>query len=543
MANNPGNHSANNPYELTHLPASRRNQLGRNQQGRILHESNPVRSARQIVSIAPGSIAEELGLKPGDELLEVNGKKIKDVFDYRLAVLDDELTMLFRTSEGEFFEAQIEKDEDEDLGLEFAEAMMDDPTHCHNKCLFCFIDQLPPGMRETLYFKDDDMRLSFLSGNYITLTNIKDEELDRLIAYHLSPMNISVHTTNPELRKSMLCNRFASDIMAKMQRIAAAGIEINVQIVLVPDVNDGAELERTLDDLATLGDSLESVAIVPVGLTKYREELKLPLIKPVGPVEAAELLALAKAKQSHFLGTLGRRVVYPADEFYLLAGEEIPEAEAYEGFPQLENGIGLLSLFRDEMEAILAEPCPVPQQVQAPPTDRSQAPQTQAPTQETVIHVPVGTAAADFMRPYCETLGARFGVQLELHAIENHFFGEKITVSGLLTGQDVLEQLREPVARSLAKEKNTYVFIGDVMLRQGTEVFLDDRTVTELEKSLEVPVRVVGANAAGLQSGLQAGYQTGFETGYQTGFQTGLEARDQTGLDTEQHTGLEERLS
>ncbi len=465
---------ANNPYELPRLPLS----------GRNSHESNPVKSARQIVQVTPGSIADELGLEAGDELLEINGKKIKDVFDYRIQVLDDELTMLFRTKKGELFEASIEKDEDEDIGLEFAEAMMDDPTHCHNKCLFCFIDQLPPGMRETLYFKDDDMRLSFLSGNYITLTNIKDEELDRLIAYHLSPMNVSVHTTNPELRKSMLCNRFASDIMAKMQRIAAAGIEINVQIVLVPGVNDGAELERTLKDLATLGDSLESVAIVPVGLTKYREELKLPLIRPVGSAEAVELLTLAKAAQSQFLRTLGRRVVYPADEFYLLAGEAIPPAEAYEGFPQLENGIGLLALFREEMSEVLAEVKPHKQ------------------TEKIAVHVPIGVAAADFMRPYCEDLGKCFGLDLMIHEIPNDFFGEKITVTGLLTGQDVLAGLREPVARTAAEQK-TYVFLGDVMLRQGTEVFLDDLTVTDLEKALGVAVRVVPANARGLCEGLE----------------------------------------
>ncbi len=460
-----------NPYELERLPLQDRNR----------HEADPVRSARQIVSVVAGSIAAELGLKPGDELLEVNGRRIKDVFDYRLAVLDSELLMLFRLASGELVEFEISKDEDEDPGLEFAEAMMDDPTRCHNKCLFCFIDQLPPGMRETLYFKDDDMRLSFLSGNYITLTNIKDEELDRLIAYRLSPMNVSVHTTDPELRRQMLCNRFAAGIMEKLRRIADAGIEINCQIVLVPGVNDAEHLDRTLADLASLGDALSSVAIVPVGITRYRDELKLPLIRPVDAAAAEDLLSRADHWQTRFMGSLGRRVVFPADEFYLLARREIPPAAAYEGFPQLENGIGLLSLFREEVTELIAE---------TDPQKRSDA---------LTVHAPVGTAARDFLRPYAQELAARYGVALEMHAIRNEFFGESITVTGLLTGQDILAQLK-PVVKP--EEKNL-VLIPDVCLRSGTEVFLDDMTVRALAKALAVPVKVVTADARGLASGLR----------------------------------------
>lgn len=477
----------NNQYELDHVPASARGS----------HEVNPARSARRIVSVVPDSVAAELGICPGDELLEINGQVVKDVFDYRLAILESELRLVFRRANGEFCEAVVTKAEEEDIGLEFAEAMMDDPLFCHNRCLFCFIDQLPPGMRETLYFKDDDMRLSFLSGNYITLTNMKDAELDRLIAYHLSPMNVSVHTTNPDLRKKMLHNRFAVRIMEQLRRIAAAGIEINVQIVLIPGVNDGAELDRTLEDLAGLGESLQSVAVVPVGLTRYREKLKLPHIEPVGRAVSATLLDQTVQWQKTFLERLGRRVLFPADEFYLMAGMPIPEAEAYEGFPQLENGIGLLALFRDEMARRLARLRRLAGRRSAEDGADTSVPFT--------FHMPVGTAAAPFIEPLCGQMAELMGVELVLHPILNRFFGESITVSGLLTGQDIFEGLRDAVRSSLDQGRKTLVLLGDVMLRQGEEVFLDDWTVTRLETELGVPALVTEADAEGLEKGIRKG--------------------------------------
>lgn len=476
---------AKNPYELKHLPISQRNR----------HEADPVRSARQLTGVVPGSPAEALGIRAGDELLKINGRKIRDVFDYRLAVLDDVLELTLRRLDGSIYERRLEKGENQDPGLEFAESMMDDPLHCHNKCLFCFIDQLPPGMREMLYFKDDDMRLSFLTGNYITLTNMKDEELDRLIAYHLSPMNVSVHATDPELRKYMLGNRFAVRIMDQLRRIAEAGIEINVQIVLMPGLNDGEALEQTLRDLSALGPSLQSIACVPVGLTKYRKALGLPYIKPVDKASAADLLARTARWQAAFKEKLGRRVFFPADEFYLMAGEPIPEAEAYEGFPQLENGIGLLSLFRAEMKAI----------VRSIYRENRRNKDFRAFRQKGLlkVHMPTGTAAAEFMRPYCRQLGRSLGVELIVHAVENKFFGESITVAGLLTGQDLYAALKEILPPE--PEAGEIVMIGDVMLRSGEEVFLDDWTVDELQDKLGVPVLVNRSTAEGIREALERG--------------------------------------
>lgn len=474
-----------NPYELKQLPVSQRGS----------HEANPVKSARQIVGITPGSPAEAMGIKAGDELLQINGRKVKDVFDYRLAILDPKLELLLRRPDGTRYEVSIEKPEQEDPGLEFVESMMDDPLHCHNKCLFCFIDQLPRGMRETLYFKDDDMRLSFLSGNYITLTNMKDDELNRLIDYHLSPMNVSVHTTDPELRKFMLGNRFAVKVMDQLRRIADAGIEINAQIVLMPGINDGPALERTLRDLASLGDALRSVACVPVGLTRYRNALGLPLIKPCDRESSRQLLAQTSRWQAFFKEKLGRRVFFPADEFYLLAGEEIPEAEAYEGFPQLENGIGMLSLFRQEMREIIREK----QRENFRRRDR----RGQKKGKKLCFHMPVGTAPAEFMRPLCRQLAQCYDVELRLYAVKNRFFGESITVSGLLTGQDIFAYMKDVLPEK--PDGTDVMIIGDVMLRADEEVFLDDWTVTDLREKLGVPILIGRANAAGLRDAIVRG--------------------------------------
>lgn len=476
---------AQNPYELKHLPVSMRNQ----------HEANPLRSARQVLRVQAGSAAERLGIAAGDELLSINGRKMKDVFDYRLAILDAGLELSFRRTDGTTYTVFLEKAEDEDPGLEFAESMMDDPLHCHNKCLFCFIDQLPPGMRETLYFKDDDMRLSFLSGNYITLTNMKDEELDRLIAYHLSPMNVSVHTTDPQLRRRMLGNRFAVRIMDQLRRIAAAGIAINVQIVLMPGINDGEELDKTLSDLASLGEALQSVACVPVGLTKYRKQLGLPYIKPCDKESSRALIRQCERWQKHFQADWGRRVFFPADEFYLLAEEEIPEAEAYEGFPQLENGIGLLALFRAEVRALVRQ--------LRRENRRTEDYRDYRKKRLLTVHMPVGTAAHAFMVPLCRQLGRCLGVELKLHKIVNTFFGESITVTGLLTGQDVCRALLKELPAE--KTGRDFVILGDVMLRATEDVFLDDWTLSELEDKLGVPVLKSGTGAEGIKDAILRG--------------------------------------
>ncbi|HSH34750.1 DUF512 domain-containing protein, partial [Schnuerera sp.] len=296
-----------------------------------------------IEKVKKGSIAEELKIIPKDILLTINGMVVKDIIDYKYLISDDYVEVEIEKQNGEVWILEIEKDFDEDLGIEFTNPLIDKAKSCRNKCIFCFIDQLPPNMRETLYFKDDDSRLSFLQGNFITLTNMSDEDIDRIIKYRLSPINVSVHTTNPELRIKMLNNKNAGKVFSILERFKEADIKVNCQIVLVPEVNDGKELKRTLTDLSSLYPSVESVAVVPVGLTKYRDNLHE--IIPYDEKRALGLLNLIKKEQNKFLEKLGTRFVFASDEFYALTHEPLPSYDDYEGFPQLENGIGLLKSF------------------------------------------------------------------------------------------------------------------------------------------------------------------------------------------------------
>ena len=416
-----------------------------------------------IKSVAPGSIAEELELCPGDVLLSVNGQEIEDVFDYRFLMNDEEVTLLIRKEDGEVWELDIEKEFDEELGVEFENGLMDDYRSCSNKCIFCFIDQMPPGMRPTLYFKDDDSRLSFLQGNYVTLTNMSEHDLDRIIRYHMEPINISFQAMNPDLRCIMLHNRFAGEALKKTDRLFEAGIQMNGQIVLCKGVNDGKELEYSLSKLSEYAPVLQSVSVVPVGLTKYREGLYD--LEPFTREDACDVLNTIHGWQQKMMEMHGIHFVHASDEWYILAGQPLPEEERYDGYLQLENGVGMLRLLDTEVNGFLKD---------IPGDDRT-----------VTGTIATGLLAEPFLRQHMETVRKKFpGVQIEVKGIVNHFFGENITVSGLVTGQDLIEQLKD----GFFGER---LFIPCSMLREGEDVFLDDVSVTDLEKVLGTSVTVV----------------------------------------------------
>lgn len=417
----------------------------------------------KIASIEPGSIAEELGLEPGDAIEAINGNEIEDIFDYQYYVEDEYLDVLVLTKDGEECILEIEKDEDEDLGIVFKSSLMDEYHSCCNKCMFCFIDQMPPGMRETLYFKDDDSRLSFLQGNYITLTNMRDKDIERVIRYHLSPINISVHTTNPELRCRMLHNRFAGDVLDKIGRFYEAGIRMNSQIVLCKGLNDGKELDRTISDLGKFLPYMESLSVVPVGLTKYREGLA-PL-ELFSKEDARKVLKQIHGWQDYFREKCGTTFVHASDEWFILAEQEFPDEAYYEGYGQLENGVGMMRLLLEEVKERLAE---------LSSDDREK-------------HVSIATAKLAFptIKKLASDVEAKFpNIKVEVYCIINDFFGEHITVSGLLTGQDIIAQLKE-------KELGEELLLPCNVLKADEDIFLDDISLKELSDSLQVPVNII----------------------------------------------------
>lgn len=417
-----------------------------------------------ITAVEKGSIAEKKRIHPGDRLVSVNGRPVIDVLDYRFFLAEERLTLELETPKG-VRTVKLRKPEYEDIGLEFETYLMDKQHTCRNNCIFCFIDQMPPGMRDTLYFKDDDSRLSFLFGNYITLTNLSQHEIDRIMELHISPINISVHTTNPELRCRMMNNRFAGETLALLERFAQAGIHMCCQLVLCPGWNDGEELLRSMRDLAALAPLVESVAVVPVGLTKYREGLA-PL-RPFTAEEAAAVLDAVTAFGDEQLARIGTRVVYPADEWYIKAGRPIPDAEFYEEMSQLENGVGLTALLRGQFEEAMAA-----------------CDDDEITVKDTVVVT--GTAAAPLLEELVQKACERFpALRARVQAIRNTFFGETITVAGLVTGHDLLEQLK-----GVSCER---VLIPDVMLRHEGDRFLDDMTPEELEEALGVEVEVIAA--------------------------------------------------
>ncbi len=423
-----------------------------------------------IKEVEEGSIAWELELEPGDELLSINGKTIEDVFDYHYLVNDEDILLLVRKADGEEWELEVEKEYEEDLGIVFENGLMDEYRSCSNHCIFCFIDQMPPGMRETLYFKDDDSRLSFLQGNYVTLTNMKDHDIDRIIEYHLAPINISFHTTNPRLRCQMLRNRFAGDIFPKVDRLYQAGIEMNGQIVLCRGINDGEELEKSIQDLAGYLPYLKSVSVVPVGLSRFREGL-YPL-ETFDRKEAGEVIDLIESWQKKIFEKHGVHFIHASDEWYLLAERELPEAAWYDGYLQLENGVGMLRLLEEQVREALQD---------RKGDDRAEE-----------LSFATGKLAYPVIARYMEEIRKKFpNVHCRGYEIRNSFFGEQITVSGLLTGQDLVSQLKgRDLGRTLLLPCN--------LLRSGENVFLDDMTVEDLEKELQIPVKIVGEEGADL---------------------------------------------
>lgn len=420
-----------------------------------------MKKKKHIISgVVPGSIAEEMEIQPGDLLLQIDGMEIEDILDYQFYAEDEELTLLIRKPDGEEWELEIEKEYGEDIGLIFENGLMDEYCSCSNKCIFCFIDQMPPGMRETLYFKDDDARLSFLQGNYITLTNLKQKDMERIVRYHLSPINISVHTTNPKLRCQMLHNRFAGDALKKIDYFFEHEIEMNGQIVLCKGYNDEEELKSTLFDLIRYCPVMRSVSVVPVGLTKYREGLCT--LEPFTAEDAGRTIDLIEEIQKICLDRFGLHFVHASDEFYVLAGRELPEEERYDGYLQLENGVGMLRLLMEETKEALS---------QVDGDDRKEE-----------LTIATGRLAFPYMKSCLNRIQKKFPeIHMELVPIRNDFFGEMITVSGLITGQDLIAQLK-------GKRLGSRLLIPINMLRSGEEVFLDDVTVSEVQNALQVPV-------------------------------------------------------
>ncbi len=425
------------------------------------------RTAHIIKNILEDSIAGEMGIEAGDALLAINGQNITDIFDYQYLIQDEYIEVLIRKSDGEEWLLEIDKDYEEDLGVEFENGLMDDYRSCRNKCIFCFIDQMPKGMRETLYFKDDDSRLSFLQGNYVTLTNMSDEDIERVIRYHLSPINISFQTTNPELRCKMLHNRFAGEALAQVKKLYDAGIAMNGQIVLCKGVNDGAELERSISDLTAYLPHLESVSVVPVGLSRFRDGL-YPL-EPFEKEDAVQVLNCIHKWQEELFPKYGLHFVHASDEWYILAEQELPEEERYDGYLQLENGVGMLRLLINEFEEAMEE---LPSE-------------SGFPGKSEELSLVTGKLAYPYIKRMADRMMQRFdGLSIHVYDIKNFFFGERITVSGLLTGQDIIGQLR-------GKKLGERILLPQNVLRSGEDYFLDDITVAEMEKALQVKVDIV----------------------------------------------------
>ncbi len=415
-----------------------------------------------IIKVEPLSIAEEMGIEKGDILLAVNDSEIQDIFDYRYAIKDEYIEVLIEKHFGEEWLLEIEKDIDEDLGIVFESGLMDCAKSCKNKCIFCFIDQLPKGMRETLYFKDDDSRLSFLQGNYVTLTNMSEKDLDRIIFYHLSPINISVHATNPELRRFMLKNPNSEKLKYYMDKIAAGNIEMNYQVVLCNGINDGEHLDKTISDLSEYIPHGKSLSIVPVGISKYRDRL-YPLT-PFGKEDARKVIEQVNYWQKKIKEKHKTSFVYASDEFYLTAGYDFPEVDYYEDFPQIENGVGMAASFRNEFY--------------------NEIDKLRIVKQMEKMSIVTGRAAEGLMKELCGEIQKRFGININVYAVNNDFFGHNITVSGLLTGNDIIKTLSgKDLGRKLLIPKNA--------LKRDEDIFLDDISLMDMESSLNIKIESV----------------------------------------------------
>lgn len=426
----------------------------------------------KISNVKNNSICALKGIVSGDELLKINGREIMDVLDYDFYMAEQNLTLTFKCIDGKF---KVVKSKSADCGLEFKTYLMDKQQHCKNKCIFCFIDQLPKGLRESLYFKDDDSRLSFLFGNYITLTNISEHEIERIIRMHISPVNISVHTMNPELRVQMMKNKNAGKSLEIIKRLADAGIKMNTQLVLCPGINDGAELRRSIEELSSLYPSVQSIAAVPVGLTKFREGLEK--LEPYNKQTAGETIDIIEEYSSKFRKEFGTGLVYPADEFFIKAERELPSAEYYDDYPQLDNGVGLVRSFCDDFLDEL-EYC------------------NEKPTNKKVT-LATGADFYTYLCELCKKAEEKYGVEIEIHKIINNFFGETITVSGLVTGIDLYEQLKDC-------DLGEYLILPSSMISDYTNhtenknKFLDDMTLEELEERLNTKIILTNGNGGQL---------------------------------------------
>lgn len=422
-----------------------------------------------IKEVYPDSIAEEMEIQSGDILLSINNEEIEDVFDYRYLIKDEYIEVVIRKPDGEEWLLEIDKEYDDDLGVEFDNGLMSDYRSCSNQCIFCFIDQMPPGMRETLYFKDDDSRLSFLQGNYITLTNMKEEDIERIIRMQLAPINISVQTTNPELRCKMLHNRFAGDKLKYLKMLYDGHVEMNGQIVCCKNVNDGQELERSINDLAEYLPFLRSVSVVPAGVTKYREGLY-----PIGlytKEEAAEVIDMVESRQQEYYERYGLHFIHASDEWYITAGRDFPEEERYDGYIQLENGVGMMRMFINEFQEALDQIIISPEYGYLKKNVNR------------TLTIATGKLTYPAICDFASQLMEAFPLlTIRVYYIRNDFFGETITVSGLITGQDLIKQLKE--RQEHGEELGNVLHIPSNMLRMGEQVFLDDRTVQDVECQL-----------------------------------------------------------
>lgn len=415
----------------------------------------------KISNVKPNSRCAVMGIKAGDSLLRVNGKEIMDVLDYDFYMAEGEVRLTFKCADG----FKVIKANAQNCGLEFPTYLMDKQQHCKNKCIFCFIDQLPKGLRESLYFKDDDSRLSFLFGNYITLTNISEHEIERIISMHISPVNISVHTMNPELRVEMMKNKNAGKSLGIIKRLADAGIKMNTQLVLCPGINDGDELRRSIEELSSLYPAVQSIAAVPVGLTKFREGL--PKLEPYNKQTAGDTIDIIEEYSQKFRKEFGIGLVYPADEFFIKAERELPTADYYDGYPQLDNGVGMVCSFCDEFLDELEF-------------------SNENPANKKVT-LATGADFYPYLDKLCKKAEEKYDIEINVKKIINNFFGETITVSGLITGQDLAEQLKN-------QDLGEYLLLPSSMISDYTNhtenknKFLDDMTVEELEKELNTKI-------------------------------------------------------
>ncbi|MFA6309605.1 MAG: DUF512 domain-containing protein [Clostridia bacterium] len=430
-----------------------------------------------VKSVVPGSIAYEAQIKAGDSIVSINGEKINDIFDYKFLSANEDLLIEVTKKNGELWKISVEKEEYEDLGIEFREYLINDEKSCTNNCIFCFIDQLPKGMRKTLYYKDDDSRLSFLTGNYITLTNMSKADIDRVIGYKMSPINISVHTTNPELRKKMMKNRFAGDVMKKISLLDAGGVKLNCQIVLCRNINDKSELDRTISDLSKHYPNIQSISVVPVGTTRYREGLT-PLNK-FDRESSVEVIKQVTDWQEKLVEKLGTRLVYLADEFYIMAEHEMPKYEDYEDFPQIENGVGLIAMlmkeFREQFEILKKEDV------------KESLKRRRGNIEKRHVSIATGVSSYKYINEIAETLSNFFKITVSVYPIVNTFFGEEVTVTGLITGNDIINQLKKT---DLGEE----LLISKSMLKADEDIFLDDISVIKLQKVLKTKAVIVENN-------------------------------------------------